>query len=261
MVAPDMELTRTELEKVFRLKYGDARATGWGPRMRLRFGYFTPDDLYEAVVAKLVDKGCRWIDMGSGRDIFPSNRPLAKALADRCCFLVGVDPDDNIGENPFVHQRIKSTIEHFRSEFTFDVVTSRMVAEHITHPELVIESLSHLIRPRGKVVIYTVNRWSPVAILSLGTPFWLHHPIKWILWGSKEKDTFPVVYRMNTRKRLAELFELGGFKECYFAYLDDCRTSGNFRFLSFLELSLWWSLKAIGLRYPENCLLGIYERL
>ena len=51
---------------------------GWGPRMRLAFDYFTPDDQYEAIVAKLVKHGTWWADIGCGRDVFPSNPELAK---------------------------------------------------------------------------------------------------------------------------------------------------------------------------------------
>lgn len=255
-----MEPTREELEEFFQIKYGDPDTTGWGPRMRFRFGHFTPDDIYESIVLRLVHEGCSWVDVGSGRDIFPSNPELAKILADRCEILVGVDPSNNIDENPFIHEGVKSTIDQYRPERQFDLATLRMVVEHITEPEPTTDSLSNIVKPGGKVVIYTVNRWSPVTIISHLTPFWLHNPIKRILWQTEEKDTFPVVYRMNTRKCLAEIFERSGFNECYFTYLDDCRVFSRFRFLKYLELSSWRLLNFLGIRYPENCLLGIYER-
>ncbi len=257
----DMGVRHRELEKIFRIKYGDASTTGWGPRMRLWFKYFTPDDFYEAMVENLVGKGCAWIDVGCGRDIFPSNRALANILAKRCGFLVGVDPSDNLDENPYVHQRIKTPIESFRSERVFDLATFRMVVEHITRPPLVMDSLKNLIRPGGKVVIYTVDRWSPSSIFSFLVPFRFHHFIKKILWRTKEDDTFPVAYLMNTRKCLTRLFDLAGFKECSLIDVADCRIFGNNRFLSFLSLSLWRVLKTMGIKYPENCLIAVYERV
>jgi hypothetical protein len=111
------------------------------------------------------------------------------------------------------------------------------------------------------VVIYTVNRWSPASLISRVVPFGLHHPIKHMLWKTEEKDTFPVAYRMNTRRRLRRLFEGHGFREVAFNYLDDCRTFAGSRPLLFMELSVRRGLNALGLRYPENCLLGVYERL
>ena len=108
--------TRADLERVCLLKYGAPEAHGWGPRMRLRRGYFTPDEVYEALVLGLIRPGCAWADVGCGRDVFPDNRPLARLLADRCGVLVGIDPDDNLDENPFVHRRFKGPIDRFPDE-------------------------------------------------------------------------------------------------------------------------------------------------
>src|SRR5215813_9149587 len=214
---PNLEITKEELYEVFRIKYGELSTTGWAPRMRFRFSYFSPDDYYETMVAKLVYEGCSWLDVGCGRNIFPSNRSLARLLADRCGLLVGVDPAETLEENVFVDRRIRSTIEDFQSDQPFDVVTLRMVAEHISHPEQVVIHLSRLTRAGGKVVIYTIYRWSPVPLLTRIIPFRFHHPLKLFLWGTEKKDTFPVTYQMNTREKLARLFEGSGFRECYFA--------------------------------------------
>ena len=254
-------ITQAEIEEVCRLRYGDPGAAGWGPRLRLRFGHHTPDEYYEAVVAKLVDAQCEWLDVGCGRSIFPDNEVLAKILANRCKLLVGIDPDDTLNENPFVHERVKTTIDNFHHSSCFDLVTLRMVAEHVADPKSAVNSLSHLTKPGGKVVVYTVNQWSPVSVIARIAPFRLHHYMKRLLWRTDEKDTFPVTYKMNTRSRLSRLFEENGFREIGFSYLDDCRTLGRFRLLHLAELMLWKSFQVLGLKYPENCLLGVYERV
>ena len=82
-------------------KYGPAEAQGWGPRMRAGFGHATPDDWYEASLDALVTPATRWLDVGCGRDLFPSNAATARRLAARCARLVGIDPDDNIDDNPW----------------------------------------------------------------------------------------------------------------------------------------------------------------
>jgi 2-polyprenyl-3-methyl-5-hydroxy-6-metoxy-1,4-benzoquinol methylase len=250
----------SDLVAVFRQKHGDPAQTGWGPRTRDSFGYFTPDEHYEAVVAKLVEPGCSWIDVGGGRDVFPDNRLLASELAARCRRFVAVDPSDTVEENQFAHQRVKAKIEDFTSSEPFDLATLRMVAEHIDTPTPSVASLARLLGPGGTVVVYTINKWSPVSLASWLTPFWIHHPIKHVLWNTEEKDTFPVAYKMNTRRRLRVLFAQAGLREQYFGYLDDCRTLHRFRTLHYLELSLWRLLRAARLRYPENCLLGVYRR-
>jgi SAM-dependent methyltransferase len=261
MTDAPLKVERTQLKEVFQKKYGaDPSAMGWGPRIRFRFAHFTPDDYYEATVARLVTSGCAWLDVGSGRNVFPSNRSLAQVLARRCEILVGVDPDETINQNDLVHERVRGSIEHYHSDRSFDVVTMRMAAEHVTDPEGVVSALARLTKPGGRVVVYTINRWSPIPIITWLVPFHLHHLPKRLLWGSDPKDTFPVEYRMNTRRALRKVFERHGFHESEFGYLDDCRTFTAYRTMLILELSLWRCLHALGLKYPENCLLGVYER-
>lgn len=255
-IAPSLE----GLGRVFRQKYGDPATAGWGPRTRFRFGYFTPDEYYEAVVSELITPGCSWIDAGGGRDLFPYNRPLAVELAGRCHRLVAVDPSDTIEENRFATERVRARLEDFECSEPFDLATLRMVAEHVETPEAFVAALARLVKPQGLAVVYTVNKWAPISIVSKFTPFSIHHRIKSILWSTEERDTFPVAYRMNTRRRLRALFHGAGFREQHFEYLDDCRTFHRFRALNYLELSAWRLLQAAGIRYPENCLLGVYQK-
>jgi SAM-dependent methyltransferase len=229
--------------------------------MRLRFGYFTPEEVYQVTVDRLLAPGDCWLDVGCGRHIFPGNPDLAHTLVGRCATLVGVDPDPTLEENPFVHERVRGTIDEFHTDRTFDVVTLRMVAEHIIDPGSAVAALARLTSPGGRVVVFTPNQWSPVSLIARVLPTSLHHPIKHFLWKTEKKDTFPVAYRMNTRRRLRRLFEEHGFRAASFAYLDDCRTFANIRPLLYLELVVRSGFNAMGLSYPENCLLGVYQRL
>lgn len=248
------------LGEICRLKYGELDLQGWGPRMRRRFSYHTPDDVYEAMLDSLLAPGASWLDVGCGRDLFPNNRPLGQALAARCGLLVGVDPSPTIAENPDVHEAVQSPIEEFETDRQFDLVTMRMVAEHVAQPERLLGVLAGCTKPGGLVVVYTVNRFSPVPLLTGIVPFALHHPAKRVLWRSEKRDTFPTCFRMNTRDRLRGLFAAQGFAEAGFHHLDDCRSFSRFRPLLFAELCVRSLLRRLGLRYPENCLLGIYRR-
>lgn len=256
----DLRPTGDDLAEVFRAKYGAAAARSRVLRMWRSFGYYTPDEFYESLVAKLVRADSDWIDVGCGRDLFPYNQPLAAVLSRRCRLLVGLDPDGNVEGNGFVHRGVRHRIQDFRTEETFSLATLRMVVEHIADPGPALESLARLVKPGGHVVVYTVNRWSPLPLLAKATPFGLHHPFKALLWRTEERDTFPVAYQMNTRQRLRRLFESHGFHERFFQYVDDCRTFFRIPLLHLAELSLWRLCKRVGLPYPENCLLGVYRR-
>jgi SAM-dependent methyltransferase len=248
------------LAKVFRQKYGEAARLGWGPAMRQRFGYYSPDDHYEAVVDELVGAGTRWLDVGCGRELFPSNRGLAAELAQRCARLVGVDPDATLAENPFVHERVQAAFEDYDGGSAFDLVTLRMVAEHVAAPARVAAAIARALVPGGLAVVYTVDAWSPMPLLTRLAPMSLRHVVKRWLWRTEEKDTFPTVFAMNTRGRLARLMGEAGLSEVGFAWLDDCRTFGRFAAGQWCELSLRRVLRGLRLRYPERCLLGVYRR-
>ena len=250
----------SDLSSIMSLKYGARDGMGWGPKLRTRFGYNTPDDWYETLLFNTVTNDTRWLDVGCGRFLFPSNPACARVLSSRCRLLVGLDPGDNIDDNPYVHERAKCQIEDFKTDYRFDLVTLRMVAEHIQNPERVVEVLSRVTAPGGLVVIYTVPKWSPVSLVAAATPMKVHHVVKRWIWRTNERDTFPTAYKMNTRARLTRLFADAGLREHSFRYLDDCRSLQRWKATLFMELCLWKALAVVGLHYPETCILAVYRR-
>ena len=184
-----------ELMGIYRVKYSRAGEPGWSPKMRLRFGYFSPDDLYEALVARLVTPACTWADVGCGRDIFPQHPALAEELSKRCDFLLGIDPSENIHDNPYITEAFQGLVDDYEPTRPFGLVTLRMVAEHIVEPDKAIARVSQMLCPGGLMVIYTPYKWAVMSVLAALSPFWLHHPIKRVLWGGEGRDTFPTAYR------------------------------------------------------------------
>jgi 2-polyprenyl-3-methyl-5-hydroxy-6-metoxy-1,4-benzoquinol methylase len=256
----DLWPSREELVAIFDRKYRRTAVMGWLPRMRLDFGYFNPDDYYEAIVARLVTPGAWWADIGCGRDVFPSNPDLARELSGQCAFMFGIDPDPNIRQNRFISEGFEGMVEDCNTEYRFDLITLRMVAEHVVDPDRSVGKLAQLTKPGGLIVVYTPNKWAPVSILAALVPNQFHFRIKRLFWGGEERDTFPTAFRLNTRATLAHYFGKNGVAEVFFAYLDDCRTTNKFRRLNYVELTVQRILKSMGLRYPENCLLGVYRK-
>jgi 2-polyprenyl-3-methyl-5-hydroxy-6-metoxy-1,4-benzoquinol methylase len=248
------------LRLLFEEKYSSDYGLGWSPALRSRFHYYTPDDVYEAMVGKLIVDNADWADVGCGHSIFPSNAPLARKLADRARTVYGIDPSVNIKSNPFLTDRFQGSLEDYHGRVCFDVVTLRMVVEHVTDPATFVFSLAKISRSNGLVVIYTPNKWSPISLASRILPFRLHHPIKRFLWSTAEEDTFPVAYNLNTRRMLKRHLAAVGFEEILFAYLDDCRTTTAFRLANSMELGLWKGCQLLSKTYPENCLLSVYRK-
>ncbi|MBX3607593.1 MAG: class I SAM-dependent methyltransferase [Piscinibacter sp.] len=252
--------SRDELAQGFKAKYYRSGQPGWSPALRERFGYYTPDDYYEAVASRLVVPGAAWADIGCGRDIFPQNPALAEELAARCSYVFGIDPDDNVRENRMLHGHFQGLVEDCDTDRQFDLVTLRMVAEHIVNPTAAIGRVASLLKPGGHAVIYTPYKWAPMSIIATAVPFKLHNPMKRLIWDSEARDTFPTAYKLNTHKDLLRHTGEAGLREVLYTELDDCRTLAAFRWLNTLELRLQRALSRWSLRYPERCLLGVYQR-
>jgi 2-polyprenyl-3-methyl-5-hydroxy-6-metoxy-1,4-benzoquinol methylase len=247
-----------ELLAMFKRKHPNP--TGWGPPMRLRHGYFTPDDQYETLVEKLITPGCEWADVGCGRDIFPDNEPLAAELFNRASFVAGIDPDPNVWENKYVTERFQGLIEDYPATRQFDVITLRMVAEHIANPGRAMAKLASMLKLGGKIVIFTPYKWSPMSLIATLVPFKLHNPLKWLIWRTESRDTFPTEYKLNTKADQQRWAEASGLRLAYFSLLDDCRVSVGYKALHWLELNTMRALNAIGWRYPEMCILSVLTK-
>jgi len=249
-----------ELVAIFRQKYSRKSSLGWGPKMRLAFGYFTPDDHYEALVGKLLPSGADWCDVGCGRYIFPDNHELAGQYASRCGFVYGIDPDDNVRDNAFVNEYFQGLVEDCPIDRQFDLVTLRMVAEHIANPIAALRRVAGLMKPSGLAIIYTPHKWAPMSIAATLTPFRLHNPLKRLLWTSEARDTFPTEYKLNTFVDLERNAGQAGLTQVHYIRLDDCRITNSYRSLNWLELSARRALRVAGIPYPEACIISVLRR-
>lgn len=256
----DAKITEDDIKRHFKKKYGDPSTTGWGPKRRFNFGHTLPGDLYECKLDKVVTPDTIWIDVGGGSSIFPDNPNLSYELANRCHKLLAVDPSKNVLNNPFCHECINEKFEDAETDELFNLATFRMVAEHIDQPDLVVKKLKSIIAPEGLVVIYTINKLCPIPIITRLTPFSWHHKIKNFIWGGHEKDTFPVKYKMNSKKDLNRLFLSNGFRNVEFTYFDDTSATINNNPLNFIELCFWYVFKKFGLKYIENNIFAIYKK-
>jgi SAM-dependent methyltransferase len=249
-----------ELMALFKQKYGHRVKLGPGPELRLRYEYFTPDDHYEALVRRLLKSRDAWCDVGCGRDIFPSNAALARELADRSGYVYGIDPDDNIKDNPFLSERFQGVVEDCPTTRRFDLITLRMVAEHIVDPARALGRVAQLLKPGGRLIIYTPHKWAPMSIAASIVPFSWHNTLKRLLWDTEARDTFPTQYKLNCREDLLRHCSVAGLQELHYQRIDDCRISDRYPTFNRIELQVRRWLRTVGLAYPEACILAVYAK-
>ena len=247
------------VKRIFRFTYG-SNPTGDGPQIRKNYDYHTPEDYYQASIASILKPGDKWLDIGCGRDIFPNNQRLAKVLTTRAKETVGVDPSPNVLDNEFLDRSYLGFTDSVEEADYYDLVTLRMVAEHVADPEDLVAQIDRVSTHGAHVIVYTIYKWSPVSLITKLTPFWAHHAPKRFFWNTEERDTFPVEYKMNTKKELNTVFLNRNFENVCFIYLDDCRTLAKFKLTLHLELLIRKLLNFFNLYYPELCILSVYRK-
>ncbi len=179
----------------------ELRQRFYPPSFRGMYDRFS-DVIHEHVRAGdvMLDAGC-----GSGR-VFQ----YEFGEAQRPRLIVGVDMTDEPRGNRNVDAAARGDLAHlpFR-DATFDIAVSSHVAEHLTQPERVFGELSRVLRPGGRLLVLTPNRWHYVTVSSALLPHAFH--LKFNQWrGVDAHDIFPTVYRANTAKRLRALYERAG---------------------------------------------------
>jgi ubiquinone/menaquinone biosynthesis C-methylase UbiE len=150
----------------------------------------------------MLDAGC-----GSGR-VFRYHFDETQ----RPRLIVGVDVTSEPRTNANIDAAARADLGAlpFHDE-TFDIAISSHVAEHLTQPERVFAELARVIKPGGRLLILTPNRWHYVTVSSALLPHSFH--LKFNQWrGVDAHDIFPTTYRANTAGRLRSLYANAGFE-------------------------------------------------
>lgn len=160
------------------------------------------DGLYRELITKHLQPGLHILDAGCGRYM-----KYCKDLSPTA-HVVGIDLEsvletDNQGA-PF---GVRGDLSHlpFQSE-SFDMVISRSVVEHLQDPPAVFREFARVLRPGGKVVIVTPNKYDYVSLIATITPYRFHRFLVSRLFRVPADDAFPTLYRANTRSALRKAF-------------------------------------------------------
>ncbi|MEX2226044.1 MAG: class I SAM-dependent methyltransferase [Dehalococcoidia bacterium] len=166
-------------------------------------------DRFSDVVHDHVRKGDVMLDAGCG-----SGRVFQYAFADACRpkLIVGVDLTSEPRGNRNVDAAARADLARlpFR-DATFDIAVSSHVAEHLTRPDAVFSELARVLKPGGRLLVLTPNRWHYVTMSAALLPHRFHLRFNRSR-GVDVDDIFPTVYRANTAGRLRGLYERSGLE-------------------------------------------------
>lgn len=181
-------------------------------KQELRERFYQPQfrgmyDRFSDVIHDYVRAGDTMLDAGCG-----SGRVFQYAFDDarRPRLIVGVDMTNEPKGNGNIDAAARADLGRlpFR-DGVFDIAISSHVAEHLTEPDLVFRELARVLKPGGRLLILTPNRWHYVTVSSALLPHNFH--LKYNSWrGVDVHDIFPTVYRANTAGRLRQLYDRAG---------------------------------------------------
>lgn len=166
--------------------------------------------------AVILNIGC---GRGKARDDQAIYRRNLQDLTRSSRRVIGIDVDPGGKENPFIHE-FRPIGEDFRwpvDNASIDLALSDYVLEHVADPKSFFEEARRVLKPGGLIAIRTPNKHSYIALASMLVPNRLHGRVINRISGRKEEDVFPVVYRANTRRRLASLLRQSQFEPVVFA--------------------------------------------
>ncbi len=165
------------------------------------------DSLYRDLIQQHLVRGSRVLDAGCGRYL-----RFSKELSDRAT-VYGIDMDSVLEtDNAAAPYAVRGDVGRLPfSSNSFDMVISRSVIEHLEDPAAVFSEFWRVLRPGGKVVVITPNKYDYVSVIAALTPYRVHRSLVSKIFRVPEDDVFPTLYRANTLSAIRKTFATAGF--------------------------------------------------
>lgn len=203
--AASIAIAKPELQ---RLKPTESPGLMSRPKPRPTNIEISPERLYEEKLRQIIAPGDRVLDAGCGAGKF-FGMEFAREIG---CRLVGIDLRQDLRSNSEIDFGVRAELDGLPfSDGSFDVVNCRLVIEHVDFPVAVLKEFYRVLKPGGRLAIFTPNLLHYFGVAASVTPQWFHVWFNSRVRGFDEEDTFPTRYRANTRRRVRKLFLKSGF--------------------------------------------------
>lgn len=147
------------------------------------------------------------LDLGAGAGIVREMN--FRGIASMAC---GIDPDERVLQNPFLDDARVGTVEKIDyADEQFDVVFADNVLEHLPEPQTAFSEIYRVLKPGGSFFFKTPNKFHYMPAIASLTPTRFHKYVN-SKRGRDAEDTFPTLYRANSKRRIEKLARATGFE-------------------------------------------------
>jgi SAM-dependent methyltransferase len=213
--------------------------------------------LYAELIRKYSAPGHCLLDAGCGRYL-EFSRELAGQVR-----VVGIDLESQLDtrnrRSPFA---VRGDLDRLPfSDGSFDTIISRSVVEHLQHPEQVFREFSRALKPGGRVILSTPNKYDYVSVIAMLTPYWFHRAAVSRIVGVSPDDVFPTLYRANTLATLGTALRRAGLVKAELQAVNHYPVYLMFSPVLFRLGVLWERLTSLhALRFLRGTLLAVFEK-
>lgn len=157
---------------------------------------------------RLIEPGMVVLDLGAGRGALAELNFQGLGA-----HIWGADIDPVVKTNPNIDRAFVTSIKCLDGvpDHSVDLVLSCSVLEHVAEPEALLRELKRVLKPGGVFLAKTPNKFHYMPLIATLTPIWFHKMYnRWR--GREEVDTFPTLYRMNSRAAVSRLANTVGLQ-------------------------------------------------
>ena len=171
------------------------------------YGKNWDDELFRQEILRFIQATDCVLDLGAGAGIVPQMN--FRGRAGKVC---GIDPDPRVGSNPYLDEGKLGVGEDIPyADATFDLVFADNVLEHLANPTVVFREVARVLKPGGRFLAKTPNRWHYMPLIAQLTPHSFHRFIN-LRRGRCVEDTFPTLYRANSPRQLERIATESGLQ-------------------------------------------------
>lgn len=173
-------------------------------------------EAYASLVSEHLSTDTVWLDAGCGSRLLENDMdPLEDWLAAHCKSIFGMDLAAT--SNRSIKALVRGSLYHIPfPDNSLDLITCRMVVEHLDRPADAFRELARCLRPGGALVVMTPNLLNYAIFGNLVAtkvmPEKLRLRIVHESDSRADEDIFPVRYKANSMRRLVHLFSACGLQ-------------------------------------------------